>query len=108
MRLRREDKIFLYPTSVYNYRVENKDGQIVLSDNDDFFIYFKNVTFRPNGIIEGRYLGENPQNIIDDKCREIFYSDAHKWHYADCKKVRSTAKLVAVNNKKSTIVIIEE
>lgn len=105
--LKREDKIAVYQTGMYTFKVETvKDGVEQLKSDDDFFIYFKTVNFKPNGILEGRYLGENPKTIIDRHCKDAFYSDAHNWHFANCKQIK-TARLVAVQNGTGKVIVIE-
>lgn len=105
-RLRREDKIFIDRIGVHNFRVKDIDGDVHFKEKDDFFIYFRSVSFKQNGTLEGRYLGVNPEKILDNKCKPVFYSELHNWHYADCEEVR-TARMVAVKNKTGVIIIIQ-
>lgn len=102
-RLRREDKIKLTLTDANTYVVTNRDGEIVLGADQDYFIYFKNVNFK-KGYIEGRYLGEFDERHLDDHCKDVYYKDGQ--FLMDGKVIR-TARLVAVNNKTRTIVVIQ-
>lgn len=102
-KLRREDKIKLTITVTNTYEVTNREGEVVLGADEDYFIYFKNVNFK-QGFIEGRYLGEANEKLIDDYCKDVYYKDGQ--FIMDGEPVR-TARLVAVNNKTRTIVVIE-
>jgi hypothetical protein len=101
--LRRDDKIVLTSVGGNTFNVENRDG-LVFEANDDFFIYFKNVNFKKDGTIDGRYLGDANDSMIDGYCRNAdFGTDG--WTI-DGKQIK-TARLVAVNNKSGAIVIIQ-
>lgn len=102
-KLRREDKIRLTLTDSNTYEVTNRNGEVVLGADQDYFIYFKNVNFK-KGFIEGRYLGENPESLLDDYCKDVYYKDGQ--FFADGKVVK-TARMAAVNNKTRTIIIIQ-
>lgn len=106
-RIKREQKIFLHPVNENTFEVNTLDNQLLISADEEYFIYFKNVYLREFGIIEGRYLGENPHNLIDEHCREISYSvDRGQWVAKNGKPFR-TARMVAVNNKTGVTIIIE-
>ena len=104
-RIRREEKIILNEMGESSFQVTNRDGVELIGSDEDYFIYFKNVNFRNNGTIDGRYLGENPQNIIDDKCFEVFNKDGI-WVSSNSKQIK-TGRLVAVNNKTGVIMVIQ-
>jgi hypothetical protein len=106
-RIRRDEKIFLHPVRHNTFEISNRNNQVLVDSSEDYFIYFKNVTFREFGIIEGRYLGENPKALIDDRCKNVSYSvDRSKWVSENGKPFK-TARMVAVNNKTGVIVVIE-
>jgi hypothetical protein len=99
--LRREKKVYL--TNVGGkYEVFNHDKQQVFGVDDNYFIYFKNVTFKADGTIDGRYLGEATKTLIDGYCRNVTYDNGFK---VDGQLVR-TARMVAVNSQDGAIIII--
>jgi hypothetical protein len=104
--LRREDKIVLTERGNNSFDVEIKGGKMVLGANDDFFIYFKNVNLRPNGTMEGRYLGEATNDLIDDYCQDVKFVDGQGFKM-NGETIR-TARMVAVNNKTRAIVVIQK
>lgn len=82
------------------------DGRnTILSHNDDYFIYMKNVNFKDDGSIEGRYLGEASEILLDEHARESFYKDGK--HFIDgSNQPIKTARMVVINNKEDSKVII--
>ncbi|AYP68167.1 hypothetical protein PQE75_gp035 [Bacillus phage vB_BcoS-136] len=100
--LKREEKITLRLRGKDKYEVENRKGK-VFDSNDDYYIYFKNVNFKNNGVIEGRFLGNTGDKIIDDFCSKVLYDG--KSFTTNGKEIK-TARMVAVDNKKKTIIII--
>lgn len=104
-RIKRDERIFLNEMGENKFQVTNRDGEELINADEDYFIYFKNVNFKANGTLQGRYQGENPSSIIDDKCVEAFNVDG-VWVLSNGKQVK-TGRLVAVNNKKSVIIIIQ-
>ena len=107
-RIKREQKIFLYPVKENTFEINSEDKQVLVNAEEDYFIYFKNVFFREFGVIEGRYLGENPHAMIDKQCREVSYSFEKSNWIAHNGKVFKGARLVAVNNKTGVIVVIQK
>jgi hypothetical protein len=101
--MKREEKIKLIMKGENTYEVTNDVGGVLLKADQDYSIYFKNVNFK-QGFIEGRYLGEATEKILDDQCKDVKYKDGQFWVDGE---VIKTARLVAVNNKLKTLVVIE-
>lgn len=104
-KVRRNQKIKLFADGINRYSVTDENNNVIFKHNDNYFIYFKNVNFRSGGIIEGRYLGEASNNIVDDYCLPVKFSKAEGFTVND--KIVRTARMVAVDNKKKTLIIIE-
>jgi hypothetical protein len=100
-------KIYLNKKSNNAYDVTDKNGNLLLGADDNYYIYFKNVNFRADGTIDGRYLGTLTDDsvLIDGYCRDVSYGDGG-FKIEGGKAIR-TARMVAVNNKSKTIVIIQ-
>lgn len=81
--------------------IQNND--IKLTGDDKYFIYMKNVNLKSDGIVEGRYLGEASDNMIDGYCRDATYVDGG--FMVEGKTIR-TAKMVAVKNDGDNQVIV--
>lgn len=117
-KLRREMKIRLNVKGDNTYEVTDREGNVLLNADDDYFIYFKNVNFK-QGYIEGRYLGEthDKSSLFGSDCKHVIYKDGQFFMYGDPyyhdgeilvnARVVKTARLVAVNNKKRTVIIIQ-
>lgn len=105
---RRDEKIRLFMMGDNQFEGRNMQDDVVLDNNDNFFIYMKNVNFRKGNIIEGRYLGNltDKSAILDDKCK-IVATDGDKFYIDTDNQIRS-ARMVAVNNKTKVIVIIQK
>jgi hypothetical protein len=99
--LKRDKKIYLTHVDG-KYEVFNHDKQRVFGVDDNYFIYFKNVNFRADGTIDGRYQGEATDTLIDGYCRDVIYDNGFK---VDGKLIR-TAKMVAVKSDTGVIIII--
>lgn len=104
--IRREDKIVLTLAGDNMYQVADKKGNVFFNAKDDYFIYFKNANFKANGTIDGRYLGNANDNLIDRHCKDVSFKDGVGFVTKSDKVVR-TAKMVAVNNKTKVLIIIE-
>ena len=104
--MRREDKIILSAIGDNTFEVTNRDGGIVLGADDNYFIYLKNVNFKADGTMEGRYLGEATDSLIDDFCKNVSYQQDVGYTINGGAVVR-TARMVAVNNKDKAVIIIE-
>lgn len=103
----REQKIYIQAIDSKHYQISDRDGNVLLNSNDDYFIYFKHVNFRKDGKMDGRFLGENPQTLIDRHCKKVeFVTNASMWIQEDNQSVR-TARMVAINNKTGAIIIIQ-
>lgn len=105
-KIKRNSKIFIRELGMNIYAIEDRDGNLLCNDKDDFFIYFKSVNFLKNGSISGRYLGDNPSSLIDSHVKKVFY-DLDKGWVTEEGKVINTAKMVALENKSGVMVIIE-
>lgn len=107
-KLKRNTRITLNRVEENSFSITDKEGNTLVESTEDYYIYFKNANLRDNGAIDGRYLGENPELIVDGKSKEIHYSsDQGLWFNDSGKKPYKTARLVAVNNKTKVIIIIE-
>jgi len=104
-KIKRNQKISLFRDGINRYAVADKNGNPLYKHSDDYFIYFKNVNFKEAGIIDGRFLGDATENIIDEECKSVGYNNKDGFT-VDGKTIK-TARLVAVHNKKKTLVIIE-
>jgi hypothetical protein len=104
--IKREQLIFLQETDESTFSIQDSDGKEIVGSDAEYFIYFKNVNFLPNGRLRGRYLGENPDKIIDEHCKPVRYTD-DGWKYEHGRKIIKTARMVAVQNKTSVVIVIE-
>jgi hypothetical protein len=104
-KLRRDDKIRLFMMGDNQFEGRNKQDDVVLDSNADYFIYMQNVNFRSGNIIEGRYLGDLTSNspILDDQCKTVTANG--NGFFVDNNAVK-TARMVAVNNKTGVILVI--
>ncbi|AGI11864.1 hypothetical protein X915_gp023 [Bacillus phage vB_BanS-Tsamsa] len=102
--LKRERKVYVKVVGDNEYEVLNENKEKVYGSNDDYFIYFKNVNFRANGEIDGRYLGMANENMIDNYCENVSYDELNGFNIKG-NKVR-TARMVALNNKSGAIIIV--
>ena len=107
-KIRRETKIFLKPVAPNTFDIFDRDDNLLMSGDNNYFIYFKNVNFRSDGSIDARYLGEATDTLIDGYAREATYGDG-EWSIENVpspKRVR-TARMVVVDNKSKVIVVIQ-
>lgn len=105
MKPTREQRIFIQTNDSKGYQVSDRDGNTLLKSDDKYFIYFKNVNFKKDGKMEGTFLGDNPQSLIDGYCRGVAYRN-DGWIQEDGATVRS-ARMVAINNQNGAIIIIQ-
>jgi hypothetical protein len=103
--LRREEKIFLNIIDKDTFELTNRNGDLIFNGSDSYFIYFKNANFKTNGVIEGKYLGEASDSIIDGFCKNVSFEDG--LGFKTDKKIVRTARMVAVDNKNKSVIIIE-
>jgi hypothetical protein len=103
--IRRNEKIYLQQVGDNKYSVIDKLGNTLLACNDNYSIYFKNVNFKNNGIIEARYLGVATSTLVDSHCLDAMYTD-EGW-MCNGKKL-STARMVAVTNGIETKVVVKD
>lgn len=87
------------------YQISDNKGEMLVGSEEDYFIYFKNVNFRQDGTIEGRYLGLATDNLIDGYSRDVMYDTDGVWKTIDKNNVR-TARMVAINNMTKVTIII--
>lgn len=104
MNLRRDAKILLNYRGGNKFDLMDRDGNVIMGANDNYYIYFKNVNFRANGDIDGRYLGVANDSMIDGYCRSADYIGTG---YRMDDHMVKTARMVAVNNKTGVIIIIQ-
>lgn len=105
-KLERDERIFLIPSGENRFRVDGKNSNKLFGESDDFYIYMRSVNFRSDGKIDGVYLGENPQTIIDKHCQNATFTEKEGWMLPDRVRLK-TARLVAVQNKTGVVVIIQ-
>lgn len=110
MTLRKDKKISITPTyegdKFIGYNI-SQDEDLKLAHNENYFIYMKNVNLNKDGSIEGRYLGEANDNLIDGYCRDAVYVD-ELGYQIEGEQVR-TARMVGIRNddNKQVIIIIQ-
>lgn len=108
-RVKREQRVKLIPVQGRGMRITSMEDELLVGSSDDYFIYMKNVNLRPNGGIEGRFLGENPKAIIDEHCRQVeFSAEEGKWLDKEGGKPFTSARMVAVNNQTGETIIIQQ
>jgi hypothetical protein len=93
--IRRNEKIYLQQVGDNKYSVIDKLGNTLLACNDNYSIYFKNVNFKNNGIIEARYLGVSTSTLVDS-------------HWMCNGKKLATARMVSVTNGIETKVVVKD
>lgn len=88
------------------YDVYDSKGELKYDSIERFYIYFKNVNFKADGVIEGTYLGLTDGSMSDGYSRSIRYNDEdNAWKMKNTKTVK-TARLVSLNNKTGVTIII--
>jgi hypothetical protein len=102
---KREEKIFLI-TKGKGFEVQNREGDILLDSEENYYIYFKNVNLNTDGSIDARYLGENPHTIIDEYCKDLEYSPELGYWMKDNERIY-TARMVAFNNRTKRVIFIQ-
>lgn len=83
------------------YDVFDNMGNMIADATEEFFIYMSEVSFE-NGEIKGKYLGKATVNLLDRYCLDISFSD--KGFTVNDRKINN-AKMVAVENRKRTVLI---
>ena len=108
-KISRETKIKLFMVGDNQFEVKDKEDNVLIDSDSDYFIYMKNVNFKNGNFIEGRYLGVlNDDSVILDKhCKTVSISEDGSEFTLGRTKLR-TATMVAVNNKTKVIVIISK
>lgn len=107
MKLRRGEKIKLTLTNTNTYEVTNREGEKVLSADQDWCIYLSDINFG-EGYIEGRYLGDTTEEsvLFDRHARDVVYLDKQFW--INNGEAVKTARMLAISNKRRTVVVIED
>lgn len=81
------------------------DGdKVVLSHDTDYFIYMKNINFKDDGSINGRYLGEATDILIDNYARDVVYQNGK--HMMCGRPVKTARMMVVKNNSKDKKIIV--
>lgn len=100
--IRRNERVMLCQTEDNSFEIL-KDGAVVVNHDEDYYSYFINVNLKPNGVIEGKYMGETDDKMIDEYCKTLTAKE-DGWYDGD-KKYR-TAKMLVVHNKTKVVIII--
>jgi hypothetical protein len=103
--MRRDDRIFLNIKGDNTYEITDRNGNLLRGSDEEYCIYFKNVNFRSDGAIDGRFLGYTDYRLVDEYCKDVEYS-GNGYTIENGNPVR-TAKMVLVDNAKRTIIIIQ-
>lgn len=106
--IRRDDRVKLNNKGSNTYDVVDKDGNMLIDSKDNYFIYCKNVNFGLDGSINGRYLGNinSDSSLIDNHCRDVYHHNNDGFKFKNGERIR-TARMVAINNKSKTIIVIQ-
>lgn len=104
MKINYEKKIFLKQKEKDRYEIYDKEGNILLSENEDYYIYFKNVNFTKEGM-NGRFLGYTTGILEDGYSRIISQDDNGKWVTTEGEL--KTANMASVKNGEKTVVILK-
>ena len=101
----RDTRIKLHLKGDNSWDIQDNNGVTLATHKDDYFIYMKNVNLKSGKTITGRYLGvlSNNSPILDGQCKVVDIRD--DGFYVNNTKTTS-ARMVAVNNKKNVIIII--
>lgn len=101
--LRRGDKVMLCQTEENSFEVL-KDGAVVINQDEDFYSYFFNVNLKPDGVIQGKYMGEASDTMVDSFCKNLV-SKEDGWY--DGNKKYKTAKMLIVHNKTKVVIVVK-
>lgn len=101
----RDTRIKLHLKGDNSWDITDDKGVALATHDDDYFIYMKNVNLKNGNLITGRYLGVLSPNspMLDSQCKVVDIRD--DGFYVNNTKTTS-ARMVAVNNKKNVIIII--
>lgn len=107
--LKRDQRVFFGEIGQDKYQISDKEHNLIVDGDSDYYIYIKYVNFQKNGSFDGIYQGENPSAIIDDKVETAYYDETKGWLMTKGKKEIGikTARLVAIKNKSNVIVVIQ-
>lgn len=87
------------------YVVEGRDGTTIMSQDESFCIYYRDIKFLEDGVIEATYLGENGRSLLDGYARRAYVKDG-KWYVETVGKTKK-ARMALTENSVGTMVIIQ-
>lgn len=99
-KLVRNSNIFIRLVDEGVYAVTDGFGRYILSEREYYYIYIRDAVFKSNGIIEGIYLGNASDNLIDDSCFEVIFNYGEP-------NIKN-ASMVVVDNRKGKIIVVNE
>lgn len=112
--MKRENRYAFKPVfngdNLVGFDVFDREGNLLLSYDEEYFIYMKNVNFRSDGSINGRYLGEASDILIDGYSKKINYDYDYRQYFTENGEQIRTARMVVLDNNKNdskVIVIIK-
>lgn len=107
--MKREDRYIFKPVfngdNLVGFDVFDREGNLLLCHDEEYFIYMKSVNFRRNGSINGRYLGEASDILIDGYSRKLNYNDG-QYFTENGEQIRTARMVVLDNNKNDSKVIM--
>lgn len=107
--MKRENRYSFKPVfngdNLVGFDVFDREGNLLLSYDEKYFIYMKNVNFRSDGSINGRYLGEASDILIDGYSRKLNYDDG-QYFTENGEQIRTARMVVLDNNKNDSKVIV--
>jgi len=106
--IRRLDTVYVTPIfegdNLVGFRTVNRQGDVTLSENDDYIIYVTTAILRRNGVISGIYLGTLTENqIILEKDKKVVYNKEKGYIYNGERIQRG--RLVIIDNLNKEILI---
>lgn len=104
MTIKRGDRVTICKVEE-GYEVRSyKSDNLLLSADESYNIYFKNINFNPNGTMTAKYLGDTDGKLIHRDAKEILF-DGKDWIQEDNKTAR-TARMVVLNNVFKKVVVV--
>jgi len=82
-----------------------KDDKVIFSSEQDFYIYLTNVNLMTDGTINGRFMGETSDVILDSECIPITFNEGVGWIMKTGRRLTTCRMLAIRNNYHSTIII---
>lgn len=102
--IKKGKRVILIPTKQNSYELFDNKNNKILNSNDDYFIYLGYVNFK-NGKINGLFLGYTDGKFFNPYSEKIVYFKNGDFYYME--KIIKTARMVAIDNKNKTMIIIE-